>query len=559
MTIRMKLLGGGITVSLLLGLVLALAVYSFDSLSGGFSEVVQKSTTGVDNSLSAETSISGAGKNLSNVSTGMLTLVEDINQTNMHVKVLQRKIKQISANLQDLLEEIGDVTAELPEESDARAALEDLNDEVGDIEEIMRREALVSLKSTVGKMGEFTQSIDGQVKSISQLSGELNKVKELSSGVVSANREIQTLSEEFSDQISVSRNVIGAVLVGAVVFCLAGVFLLIRTITGPLNHVIAAMEDIAAGEGDLTKRLGSQGSGEMTKLADSFNSFVGKVHQLVSEVTTTMGQFSGVIKHTAEIAEQTSQGVVQQQKETDQVATAVNELSCSAQKVAANGAEAADSAQHAEDEATSGKEVVSKSIAAVESLSQNVIASVGMIQKLTADSEDVGKVIAVIQEIAEQTNLLALNAAIEAARAGEQGRGFAVVADEVRTLANRTQTSTEEIRGIIERLQKGTKEAEQAMQAGREQAELNIEQAALAGNALETISEVVTTIKHQNLQIATATQQQTSVTEEINRSVVNINDVGKRTAGGAQKAASSSDELASFSVRIQDLLAQFKI
>ena len=559
MTIRAKLLGGGITISLLLGLVLVLAVLSFGRLSGGFTEVVQKSTTGVDNSIATEANINTADKSLATVSAGMLALVDDINQTNMHVKVLQRKITQVSAALQELLEEVGEMTAELPEGWHVRESLEEFTDEVGNIEEIMRREALVSLKSTVGKMGHFSLSIDGQVKEINLLAGELNKVKELSSGVVSANREIQALAEDFSGQISLSRNSIGAVLVGVVMFCLAGVLLLTRAITKPLNCAIEAMEDIAAGEGDLTKRLSCEGSGEMTSLAIAFNSFVGKVHEMVSEVADTMGQFGSVVKQTAEIADQTSQGVAQQQTETDQVATAVNELSCSAQEVAANGARAAESAQHAENEATSGRQVVAKSVAAVESLSRNVIESVSLIQKLSADSEDVGKVIAVIREIAEQTNLLALNAAIEAARAGEQGRGFAVVADEVRTLANRTQSSTEEIRAIIERLQAGTKAAERAMQAGREQAERNVGQAALAGKALDTIAEVVTAIKHQNLQIASATQQQTAVTEEINRSVVNINDVGKRTADGALKAARSSEELAGFARRIQGLLAQFKI
>ena len=559
MTIRAKLLGGGITISLLLGLVLALAVLSFSRLSGGFTEVVQKSTTGVDNSIATEANINTADKSLATVSAGMLALVDDINQTNMHVKVLQRKITQVSAALQELLEEVGEMTAELPEGWHVRESLEEFTDEVGNIEEIMRREALVSLKSTVGKMGQFALSIDGQVKEINLLAGELNKVKELSSGVVSANQEIQALAEDFSGQISLSRNSIGAVLVGVVILCLAGVLLLTRAITKPLNCAIGAMEDIAAGEGDLTKRLSCEGSGEMTSLAIAFNSFVGKVHEMVSEVADTMGQFGSVVKQTAEIADQTSQGVAQQQTETDQVATAVNELSCSAQEVAANGARAAESAQHAENEAISGRQVVAKSVAAVESLSRNVIESVSLIQKLSADSEDVGKVIAVIREIAEQTNLLALNAAIEAARAGEQGRGFAVVADEVRTLANRTQSSTEEIRAIIERLQAGTKAAERTMQAGREQVERNVGQSALAGKALDTIAEVVTAIKHQNLQIASATQQQTAVTEEINRSVVNINDVGKRTADGALKAARSGEELAGFARRIQGLLAQFKI
>jgi methyl-accepting chemotaxis protein len=397
------------------------------------------------------------------------------------------------------------------------------------------------------------------VKDIGALTGELHEVKSLSADVVTANQEIQALSLDFGGQIGVSRNLIGAVLVTLIVLCMIGVFLLTRAITAPLNRVIDAMEDIAAGEGDLTQRLEYKGGGEMSRLATAFNSFVEKVHQLVAEVATSMGHFSTVVESTTEIADQTSQGVVQQQTETDQVATAVNELSFSAQEMSDNSVNAAESAQHAEDEANSGKQVVARSVAAVESLSQNVIASVGMVQKIAVDSEDVGKVIAVIQEIAEQTNLLALNAAIEAARAGEQGRGFAVVADEVRTLANRTQRSTEEIRGIIERLQSGTREAEQAMQAGQQQAEENLELAAQAGQALENIAGVVTSIKRQIQQIATATQQQTSVTEEINRSVDNINEVGKRTAQGARKAADSSEELAGYSREVQGVLSRFKI
>jgi methyl-accepting chemotaxis protein len=559
MTIRMKLLGGGVVVSLLLGLVLALTIFSFERLSGGFTEVVERSSTGVDNSTASAGYAARSDESLAKVSAGMLELADDISKTNMHVKVLQRKIGQISGNLKDLLEEMGEVSAELPEGWYARERLEELTDEVGDAEEIMRREALISLKSTVVSMGEFSKRLDDQVKDIGALTGELHEVKSLSADVVTANQEIQALSLDFGGQIGVSRNLIGAVLVTLIVLCMIGVFLLTRAITAPLNRVIDAMEDIAAGEGDLTQRLEYKGGGEMSRLATAFNSFVEKVHQLVAEVATSMGHFSTVVESTTEIADQTSQGVVQQQTETDQVATAVNELSFSAQEMSDNSVNAAESAQHAEDEANSGKQVVARSVAAVESLSQNVIASVGMVQKIAVDSEDVGKVIAVIQEIAEQTNLLALNAAIEAARAGEQGRGFAVVADEVRTLANRTQRSTEEIRGIIERLQSGTREAEQAMQAGQQQAEENLELAAQAGQALENIAGVVTSIKRQIQQIATATQQQTSVTEEINRSVDNINEVGKRTAQGARKAADSSEELAGYSREVQGVLSRFKI
>ncbi len=558
MSIKLRLLSGVLVISILLIAALTLTIYSFTSLSGGFSYVVDKSETGVNNSRSAASSLSKADKNLAQVSKEMLSVVDDINKTNQNIKVVERKIKQMSVSVKELMEEVGGVVETMPV-GEGRDTMEDATDAIGDIEEIMRREALISLTATVNKMKEFNQNIQSQVTNINGLSVDLGGVKKLSSEVVAANHDIKTLSGEFSGQIALSRNLIGIVLVAAVVICLVGGFLLARSIIVPLNRVVNAMEDIAEGDGDLTKRLEQQNTTEMNQLAEAFNQFVEKVQFLVAEVTEKMDQFNTVVTRTDDIAHQAQNSIAKQQIETDQVATAVNQLSVSAQQVAENGANAAEAAKQAENEANSGRVVVAKSITSVEQLASKVIDSVSRVQKLASDSEDVGKVLGVIQAIAEQTNLLALNAAIEAARAGEQGRGFAVVADEVRTLATRTQSSTEEIRGIIESLQVGTKEVEQFMMEGKSLAEQNVEQADQAGQALDKIAVVVTTIKGQNFQIATATQEQTKVTEEINRSIVSINDAGSTTADGAKEAVSSSEELARLSVQIGNILRQFKV
>jgi methyl-accepting chemotaxis protein len=558
MTIKMKLLGGGLSISLLLVAVLLITLVSFGNLNGGFSEVVSKSATGVENSNTTANSVTAANENLTQISGGMLAIVDDIQKANMQVKVLERKIKAISTNLVDLTDEVSDAAADLPD-GDARYALEDVTDAVGDIEEVMRREALISLSRTVQDMSTFTRRIESQVGSIRQLSEELGKVKQLSADVVTANSEIQGLSSEFGANIDVSRNIVSAVIVVSLLVVIGGALLITRLISRPLREVIDVMEDIAEGDGDLTKRLSDQGNDELARLGNAFNRFVDKLQGIIQEVTSTMRQFDQLVVRSNEIADQTRIGIESQTLESDQVATAVTELSASAQEIAASGAQAADAAKQAEDQAFSGKQVVSASLLEFEQLAQNVIDTVGRIQKLSADSENVGRVVDVIQTIAEQTNLLALNAAIEAARAGEQGRGFAVVADEVRTLATRTQSSTVEIRGIIEELQKGTKDAERVMLEGKDRATANMQQTSLAEQALDSISKMVTTIKEQNEGIAKATDEQTRVTDEITRSVVNINDVGKTTAAGAEETAAANRELAQLSSKLAGLLDHFKV
>ncbi len=266
MTIKFKLLGGGLTISLLLTAVLALALFSFNSLDGGFSQVVEKSQAGVANSHTTEGSIVAADKRLSHVSEGMLSVVEDIHRTNMQVKVLERKIKQISASLLEINKEASASAEDLPP-GILRDALEDITDTLGDIDEIIRREALVNLSRTVIKMKEFNTNIGTQVDSIKILAAELGKVREVSADRVKANQQIRTLSENFSGEISLSRNVITGFLLLAVLLSMAGALLLSRSIIRPLSRANEITRGIA--DGDLNQNVNIESKDEIGQLGDS--------------------------------------------------------------------------------------------------------------------------------------------------------------------------------------------------------------------------------------------------------------------------------------------------
>nr|WP_191486679.1 methyl-accepting chemotaxis protein [Pseudomonas sp. FEN] len=335
--------------------------------------------------------------------------------------------------------------------------------------------------------------------------------------------------------------------------------LMANTILRPLQLMKLNLDDIAAGEGDLTRRLAITSQDELGQLAGSFNRFVDKIHGLVRQISEMTVQLTTLVAQVSDQALRSEQAMERQRHETDQVATAINQMSSAAQEVARGAQGASVAAQQTDAEGQAAKRVVDGSIQQIHALVKDIRHSGTSLDSLQQDVTSIVSVLGVIRSIAEQTNLLALNAAIEAARAGEAGRGFAVVADEVRALASRTQQSTQEIQSMIDRLQTGTQVAVEAMRRSSEAGDGTSDRANEAGVSLDTMAQLIGTINSMNAQIASAAEEQTAVAEEINRSVHQIATAVDSMADETQRGAQTSRSLADLGQRLGKLVGQFRI
>jgi methyl-accepting chemotaxis protein len=354
-----------------------------------------------------------------------------------------------------------------------------------------------------------------------------------------------------------AKKTLGIVTLIALLFGIIAAWIITRQITHPLRDTLTAVERVAAG--DLTHNLAVERRDELGQLQGSIQRMTVNLRQLVSGISDGVTQIASAAEQLSAVTEQTSAGVNTQKVETDQVATAMHEMAATVQEVARNAEEASEAAVAADQQAREGDRVVNEAIDQIERLASEMGHSTEAMGELKRESDKIGSVLDVIKSVAQQTNLLALNAAIEAARAGEAGRGFAVVADEVRSLAQRTQKSTEEIESLIAGLQNGTQQVATIMDNSRELTVSSVALTRRAGSSLENITKTVSAIQAMNQQIAAAAEQQSATAEEINRSVLNVRDVSEQTSAASEETAASSVELARLGTHLQTLVGRFRV
>ncbi|TFB40880.1 methyl-accepting chemotaxis protein [Pseudomonas sp. F01002] len=406
--------------------------------------------------------------------------------------------------------------------------------------------------SRQNKLDEMRTLINTRIKDgTDQMGEQLNKL------VAFNNTYAKTAAAEAGEHYSNAVTGIIAVAVTAALMTVLLAWLLTRSIVTPLNRALQAAENIAGG--NLTKTIDIDGKDEPARLLGALSTMQTNLRKTIEQIAGSATQLGAAAEELSTVTQEASRGLQQQNNEIEQAATAVNEMTAAVEEVARNAVSTSEASNQSTQAAREGRDRVVETVGAIQTMTHDVQNTSVMIEGLAAQGRDIGKVLDVIRAIAEQTNLLALNAAIEAARAGEAGRGFAVVADEVRALAHRTAQSTQEIEKMVAGIQNGTGHAVASMQQSNQRTQSTLEMARAAGVALEQITQSIQLINERNLVIASASEEQAQVSREVDRNLVNIRDLATQSAAGANQTSAATHELSRLAVDLNAMVARFVI
>ena len=506
-------------------------------------------------SLSQMSKIRGAGENIASMSVPSIKSLDEFTQLTLRLRVLSYRL------LMNREPDIQQKTIEL---------FEQRNRQIGDAQKIY--EPLVdgpqeraAYDKYLQLLGQYRQ-LEERMKTLSR-NNQLDDLRKLLNTELLANSEevnaalaklleintaqIEKTNSTAADQYSTSFNLVVTLLVIASGLTLLFAWLLTNSITQPIANALSAAEEIA--EGNLTRPMTVDGRDEAGRLLAAMAKMQEKLRDTLQRISGSATQLASAAEELNSVTDESARGLTQQNNEIEQAATAVNEMTSAVEEVARNAVSTSEASKNATTSAGDGRDLVQETVSAIERMSTDVQSTAALIGELANESRDIGKVLDVIRGLADQTNLLALNAAIEAARAGEAGRGFAVVADEVRALAHRTQQSTSEIERMIGSIQSGTEQAVDSMRHSTERAESTLNIARGAGLSLDTINSAIVEINERNLVIASAAEEQAQVAREVDRNLVNIRDLSVQSATGANQTSAASNELSRLAVDLNTI------
>jgi methyl-accepting chemotaxis protein len=461
----------------------------------------------------------------------------------------QQKTLDLLATGNRQIEEARAVYVKLISAPEEQAAYDQYVKLLGDYRQLEDR--MKSL-SSANKLDDLTALLNNGLQTNSdQMNVVLSKLVEINT------QQLNDTNKDASNQYSTAFTMVVTLLIIATLLTLLFAWLLTNSITRPISSALKAAEEIA--EGDLTRTIQVDGTDEAGRLLAAMLKMQSKLRDTLQRISGSATQLASAAEELNAVTDESARGLSQQNNEIEQAATAVNEMTSAVEEVARNAVSTSEASKNATTSASDGRDLVQETVSAIERMSGDVQSTANLIGNLAEQSRDIGKVLDVIRGLADQTNLLALNAAIEAARAGEAGRGFAVVADEVRALAHRTQQSTSEIERMIGSIQGGTEEAVNSMRSSTERAESTLNIAKGAGVALDTINGAVVEINERNLVIASAAEEQAQVAREVDRNLVNIRDLSTQSATGANQTSAASNKLSRLAVDLNGMVARFRL